>query len=114
MVKGQWHKPVISGRNKAELKRTFEMCNVPWIYEEPRPLVHKTSAYNRKPKGSRQELEFESRIATIRKNLSTQETRLEKLRQDRYDNMNPKGLDRTLFMIMKSINVSAGKKQQTQ
>ena len=46
---------------------------------------------------------FETRIATIRKNLSTQEDRLEKLRQDRYDNMEPKGFDKTIFMAMKGL-----------
>ena len=71
-----------------------------------------TSAYNRKPKGQKHELNFESRIATIRKNLSTQDDRLEKMRQDRYDNMQPKGIDKNIFMSLKSLNFqAAGKKQ---
>ena len=58
------------------------MCNVPWIYEEAKPEVHVKSAYNRRPKGHRHELAFETRIATIRKNLATQDERLEKLGGD--------------------------------
>ena len=106
-INGSWRKPVISGSQKAELKQYFQMCNVPWIYEKPEPEVAEKSIYNRRPKGQRHELNFESRLATIRKNLSMQEERLDKLRQDRYDKMKPYGLDKTIFMILKSMNVDA-------
>ena len=70
-VNGCWRSPELSGRNKAELKKYFRFAGVPWIYEKPRPFVHATSAYNRKPKGTKHFLNQESRIAIIRKNLST-------------------------------------------
>ena len=107
LVNGSWRKPIISGRNKAQLKSYFEQAGVPWIYEKERPEVHETSAYNRRPKGKKHDLNFETRIATIRKNLSTQDDRLEKLRQERYDNMPLKGIDRTIFLAMKSLNFEA-------
>ena len=106
-VNGNWHKPVISGRNKAELKSYFHQAGMPWIYEQPDPLVHEKSAYNRKPKGKKVDNDFESRIATIRKNLSTQDDRLEKLRQERYDKMPPVGIDKVIFLAMKSLNFEA-------
>ena len=103
VVNGKWRSPVIGGRQKAELKKYFKMSGVPWIYETPRPEVHVTSAYNRKPKGHKHELNAETRIAVIRKALSTQDDRLEKLRQDRYDNMPLKTFDKTMFLILKSL-----------
>ena len=48
----------------------------------------------------------------IRKNLSTQGDRLDKLRQDRYDKMEPKGFDKTIFMAMKGLKFEdAGNKK---
>ena len=63
-----------------------------------------------------EERAFETKIATIRKNLSTQEERLEKLRQERFDNMPPKGIDRTMMLALKGLNVEAagGKKSAAQ
>ena len=49
----------------------FQKAGVPWIYEKERPEVHEQSAYNRKPKVSKVEQNYEVRLATIRKNLST-------------------------------------------
>ena len=112
-MNGSWRKPVISGPNKAELKSYFHQAGLPWIYEQPKADIHEKSAYNRKPKGQRHELNFEARIATIRKNLSTQEDRLEKMRQQRFDNMPLKGIDKTIFVSLKSLNfqLAGGKKQ---
>ena len=58
------------------------------------------------------ERNFETRIASIRKNLSTQSEKLDKLRQDRYENMQPKGVDRSIFLSLKSLafEQKAGKK----
>ena len=71
---------MISGVNKRILKKHFEAAGVPWIYEQPRDEVHRESAYNKKPKASLEERNFENKLATIRKNLAMQEERLEKLR----------------------------------
>ena len=70
-VNGNWRKPVISGRNKAELKSYFHQAGMPWIYEQAEPSVSEKSAYNRKPKGKKVDNDWENRIAVIRKNLST-------------------------------------------
>ena len=51
---------------------------------------------------------FETRIAVVRKNMSTQEEKLEKLRQDRYDNKPPAGMDRTIFLVLKSLKFEDG------
>ena len=70
-VNGRWRAAEISGKNKAQLKSYFHQAGVPWIYEQPRPEIHSNSVYNRKPKGKKFENNFETRIATLRKNLST-------------------------------------------
>jgi len=62
------------------LRTYFEKAGVPWIYSEYRPEIHADSSYNRRPKGTRWSNNYESRVALIRKNLSTQEERLLKLR----------------------------------
>ena len=62
---------MLSGRRKAELKYYFEKAGLPWIYEKERPEVHLESTYNRKPKGTKIENDFEVKLANIRKALST-------------------------------------------
>ena len=71
LVNGRWRKPMISGRNKSMLKGYFEKAGVPWIYEKDKPEVHESSTYNRRPKATKVEQDFEVRLVTIRKNLST-------------------------------------------
>ena len=116
LVDGKWRAPVISGRRKAELKGYFEQAGVPWIYDEKRPEVHTNSAYNRRPKPDMAERNFEAKLAMIRKNLSNQEERIEKMRQDRLDNAALKGLDRTIMLALKGLNIEAagGKKSAAQ
>ena len=79
-VNGHWRTPVIAGRNKAKLKNHFQAAGVPWIYEKEKPEIHRSSSYNRRPKGTKRYLNYEARLAMIRKNLSTQDERLEKYR----------------------------------
>ena len=89
---------------------------MPWIYEQKRPEVHTDSAYNRKPKPNMAERGFEAKLAMIRKNLSTQGERIEKMRQDRLDNAELKGVDRTVMLALKGLNIEAagGKKSAAQ
>ena len=37
LVNGKWRNPVLSGRNKAQLKSYFNQAGVPWIYEPEKP-----------------------------------------------------------------------------
>ena len=115
-MNGTWRRPAISGKQKADLKRYFEQAGVPWIYEKPEPEIRISSAYNRKPKGQKHELNYETRLATIRRNLSQQEQRLDKLRQDRYDESTPRGLDKTVLLAMKGLKfeVSGQKRSASQ
>ena len=83
-VNGKWNKPVIQGRQKKQLKTYFARAGVPWIYDTERPEIHDTSAYNRKPKGSTFKNNYETRLATVRKNLSVMDERLLKLRVDTF------------------------------
>ena len=49
------------------------------------------------------ERDFEVKLATIRKNLSTQDDKLEKLRQDRIQNKPPTGTDRVFMGVLKAL-----------
>ena len=69
-VNGQWHKPIIQRRQMNELKYYFERAGVPWIYTQDREEIHSTSAYNRRPKGTKFSNNYESKLQTIRKKLS--------------------------------------------
>ena len=82
-VNGKWRKPLLQGRQTAELRGYFEKAGVPWIYEKETPAVQMESTYNRKPKRPKIENNEEVRLANIRKALSTQDERLEKLRLER-------------------------------
>ena len=65
------------------MKKYFENAGVPWIYDKERPEVHETSTYNRRPKGSAFKNQYETRLAMIRKNLSTMDEKILKHRMDR-------------------------------
>jgi len=53
------------------LKSYFDLAGVPWIYSKERPEIHADSTYNRRPKGTAFSNNYETRLATIRKNLAT-------------------------------------------
>jgi len=83
LVGGVWRKPQIGARQQKELKNYFDVAGVPWIYSKDTPDIHTASTYNRKPKGTAFSRNYETKLAMIRKNLSTQPERLLKLRMDR-------------------------------
>jgi len=101
-VNGTWRKPMISGRNKKDLKRYFESAGVPWLYGS-RPETHVTSCYNRKPKGTSRINSYETRIAMIRKNLALQDEKSLKLRQDRLNNKPLSGNEQVLVGVYKAL-----------
>ena len=104
-VNGHWRKPEISGKKKAELKYYFEKTGVPWIYEKEKPECRETSAYNKRPKGAKHVRNFETRLATIRKNLSTQDEKLEKLRSDRIQNKPHSGVNKYVVASLKALQI---------
>ena len=113
-VNGRWRKPVIQARQKAQLKQYFAKAGVPWIYDEEKPEVHMDSTYNRKPKGSAFRNNYETRLAMIRKNLSTMDEKLTKLSTDRFQNK-PKTYDEEHMLgVYKALNseATAGKFKQ--
>ena len=116
LVNGKWRKPVIQGKQRAELRQYFEKTGVPWIYEKERPEVHEESTYNRKPKKQLgADSNFEVRIANIRKALSTQDDRLEKLRLERMAAKPWVGHDKVLIGVLKALQAgeSEAKKATT-
>ena len=115
-VNGKWRRAEISGRQKAELQKYFRQAGLPWIYEQPRPFIHANSVYNKRPKGTKFEQNEEQRLATIRKNLSTQEEKLEKLRQERLDNKPLMGIEKILAQAAKGVlmDSESGNQQQQQ
>ena len=111
-VNGTWHKPVIQGRQKAQLKYYFEKAGVPWIYDKERPEVHETSTYNRRPKGNAHKNQYETRLAVIRKNLSTMDEKIMKHRMDRLVNKVPTQDETMLMQVHKVLNQSGQGMQQ--
>ena len=71
------------------MKTYFERAGVPWTYDKPHQEVHTQSPYNRQPKGRKHDNNFETRLAMIRKNLSTADDRLEQHRLNRLKNKTP-------------------------
>ena len=104
LVNGRWRKPVIQGRQKAQLKSYFEKAGVPWIYDKERETVHATSAYNRKPKGTVFKNNYETRLALIRKNLSSMDERILKYRTDRLMNKEPTYDEQHMMAVYKALS----------
>ena len=102
-VNGKWRKPLIQARQRSELRGYFERAGVPWIYEKETPDVHEESTYNRKPKKPKHDQGIEVRLASIRKALSTQDDRLEKLRHERMAAKPWVGHDKIIVGVLKAL-----------
>ena len=85
-VNGRWRKAEINGYKKRQLKRYFVRAGVPWIYDKEKPEIHEASNYNRKPKGTKFNNNYETRLAMIRKNLSQMDDKLHKHRVENLEN----------------------------
>ena len=70
--------------------------------------MHFNSTYNRKPKGTAFSNNYETRLAIIRKNLSTQDDKLLKLRQDRMAAKKFTDDEQTFIGVLKALNSEAG------
>ena len=85
---------------------------MPWIYDKPfeqftSPVneedVDFNSPYNRKPKGTKHYNNYESRLALIRKNLSTADDRLEQHRIARLTNKKKPICDQIDIILHKTL-----------
>ena len=65
--------------------------------------MHEASTYNRKPKKPKSDASIEVRLASIRKALSTQDDRLEKLRMERMAAKPWSGHDKVLIGVLKAL-----------
>jgi hypothetical protein len=76
--------------------------------------VHTTSAYNKKPKGSHFKNNYETRLALVRKNLSTMGDRIQKHRVDRLENKKPAYDEAHILGVYKALkgDEAAGKFKQ--
>lgn len=107
-VGGVWRKPIIQARQRKELQNYFEMAGVPWVYNKERPEVHSESAYNRRPKGTKFSNNYETRLATIRKNVSLQPEKLHKLRVDTHTNKDRSENEMVWLGVLKALQSEAG------
>ena len=105
-VNGKWRKAEIGGAKKRQLKKYFERAGVPWIYDKEKPEIHEASPYNRKPKGSKFNNNYETRLAIIRKNLSQMDEKLHKLRVDNLTNKKPTKDEENTISIWKALNAA--------
>ena len=103
-VNGRWRKPAIQARQKKELQNYFKKAGVPWIYDKERPEVHESSAYNKRPKGTAFMNNYETRLATVRKNLSGMDERITKLRKDRLDNKPRSNDEQHMLGVYKALS----------
>ena len=77
---------------------------MPWIYEPEKPEVHTSSAYNKKPKGTAFRNNYETRLAMIRKNLSTMDEKIMQYRTARLTNKNPTLDEHHMLGVYKVLN----------
>ena len=86
---------------------------MPWIYEQERAEVQMNSTYNRKPKKAKIEQNQEVRLANIRKALSTQDERLEKLRVEKQASKPWVGHDKVLIGVLKALQAGESEAKKT-
>ena len=94
---------MIQGRQKKILQTYFQKAGVPWIYDAEKPEIHATSSYNKKPKGTKFRNNFETRLATIRNNLSNMDERIDKYRTDRLTNKKPTLDEQHMMAVYKAL-----------
>ena len=72
------------------------------------------STYNKKPKGTAFRNNYETRLAMIRKNLSTMDDKMEQLRYERLKNKKPTYDEQHMMAVYKALNSeqAAGKYKQ--
>ncbi len=101
LVKGRWHSPLISGRNKAFLRRQFREAGVPWVFDSPSDP--NKSAYNRVPKKIYKEFDQEEKLLQIRASLKKMDDMIDKYREERIQKKPLKGFDRALELALPII-----------
>ena len=116
-INGAWRKPAIQARQKKQLKMYFQAAGVPWIYKgskmelaaegDETPEVHMKSTYNKKPKGTMFRNNYETRLAMIRKNLSTMDEKMDQQRMERLKAKKPTHDEQHLLSVYKVLNSAA-------
>ena len=74
--------------------------------------MHMDSTYNRRPKKPKIDQNIEVRLANIRKSLSTQDDRLEKLRHERMAAKGWVGHDKILVGALKALSAEAAESKK--
>ena len=69
-----------------------------------KPEVHENSTYNKKPKGTKFKNNYETRLAMIRKNLSTMDDKIENLRMERLKAKGPTQDEQHMLAVYKALN----------
>lgn len=93
LVDNKYRNSIIHGKGKVELRNYIKWSGLPWIYEEPTPEVDVTSPYNRLPKGTIKQRNYEIKLADVRKNMLEMEDRVTKYRQETINNWKPKAIN---------------------
>ena len=77
--------------------------------------MHDTSAYNRKPKGTKFKNNYETRLAMVRKNLAGMDDKIHQMRISRLENKKPTQDEQHMLGVYKVLQseASAGKFKQS-
>ena len=111
---GIYIQPLIYGRKKAELRKMFLTCGLPWVYKDPE--IHSPSSpYNRGIKPSKNDKHFLKRIEQIKRNIKLADQKELQFRKDRATKLvKPVGLEKQLLTILVSMGMKdrKGKKKK--
>ncbi len=104
MVNGVYRPPLITGRKKAELRKIFIQCGLPWIYEEPQ-LHHVDSPYNRPIRAALHDKRFTKRLEDIQKQLKDSDQKELQYRREQVAKKVPQSLDRYVIDMLAALGM---------
>ena len=105
-------RPLISGRDKKELKNMFVTCGLPWIYDDP--IIHNPSSpYNREFKTTSNDKHFHKRLEQIKKSVKLGEEKAQEYRKKRARRLiKATGVDQKSLDMLVAIGVREERKSK--
>eukprot|EP01022_Parablepharisma_sp_SALTPOND_P021984 TRINITY_DN43_c9_g1_i1.p1 TRINITY_DN43_c9_g1~~TRINITY_DN43_c9_g1_i1.p1 ORF type:complete len:1498 (-),score=197.37 TRINITY_DN43_c9_g1_i1:969-5462(-) len=105
LVKGIYKQPLIYGHKKAELRKMFRLCELPWIYEN-NELHSPQSPYNRGIKESKQDKRFTKRLAEIQRLVAQADDKELEYRRQRANRLiKPEGIEKFIVDMLGALGM---------
>lgn len=112
----EWHRPMISNRYKALLRKQFRLNNIPWIVDLPNDGITNNPRH-KKPKGTIEQRKRPLRLAKIKQNMEDAPAKELEFRQKAINSRPLSGFDAFVQMAipywMNTKNKEAAREERT-